>query len=122
LRSWTHPSRKRRIPEGGVGLVGGYQHGRTIVTARNAPYRMQRPALCIQLQHERRGAFRIIGVFLNHDGPRYAGKNLIDPESIVSQGVIAVLRYSHVACCDQVSKFLPKGGHVFPDASEHRLA
>jgi hypothetical protein len=33
-----------------------------------------------------------------------------------------VLRYSHVACCDQVSKFLPQGELLFPDGSGHWLA
>jgi hypothetical protein len=33
-----------------------------------------------------------------------------------------VLRYSHSSRCDQVSKLLPQGGHVFPDGSEEWLA
>jgi len=64
---------------------------------------MHRAALGIQLEHEHCGAFGIVGVFLDHDSPRYAGQNLIDPEAVISQGVIAMLRDSHVACCDQVS-------------------
>ncbi len=38
--------------------------------------------------------------FLKHDGLGYAGKNLIDPKAVVSEGVVAVLRYSYVACRD----------------------
>jgi hypothetical protein len=83
---------------------------------------MYRVALGIQLKHEHCRAFGKVGVFLKHDGLGYAEKNLIDPKAVVSQGVLAVLRYSHVACCDQVSKFLPQGGHLFPDGSGHWLA
>jgi hypothetical protein len=83
---------------------------------------MYRVALGIQLKHEHCRAFGKVGVFLKHDGLEYTEKNLIDPKAVVSQGVVAVLRYSHVACCDQVSKFLPQGGHLFPDGSGHWLA
>jgi hypothetical protein len=58
---------------------------------------MHRVSLGIQLKHERCGAFWIIGVFLKHDRPGHAEENFIDREAVVSQGVIAVLRYSHVA-------------------------
>jgi hypothetical protein len=61
---------------------------------------MHRLTLGIQLKHKRCRAFGIVGVFLDHDGSGHAGKNFVDRKAVVSQGVIAVLRYAHVPCRD----------------------
>jgi len=58
-----------------------------------------------------------LGIQLEHDRPRHAEKNSFDREAIVSPGIIAVLRYSQVACRDQVSELLPQGRHNIPDGS-----
>ena len=60
-------------------------------------------------------------LFLKHDSLGYAGKNLIDPKAVVSEGVVGVLRYPHVARRDQVSKFPPQGELSFPAGSGHWL-
>jgi hypothetical protein len=72
---------------------------------------MNRAAVDSPLENKHGSTLRIFGIFLDHDRRAGASEELIHRESIVSESVVAVLRYPNVSSGDEGGELLPKAGH-----------
>ncbi len=72
---------------------------------------MDLAAVGSNLQNKNRRTFWIFGVFLHDDGGSSTPEHVINSESIVHHGVIAVLGDPDVTGGDQSRELLPEAGH-----------
>ena len=78
-------------------MISGHQHGRAVRTPRDAPNRVDRPALGIALENQNARAFGVIRIVLHDKGFGDALDDLRRQNAVRRQLIVAVSRDSNLA-------------------------